>query len=56
MHLALDLGFGTFILLGPPDPDMLRTFIQEVAPDVRERVAAARVQAEPVAATAAESS
>jgi alkanesulfonate monooxygenase SsuD/methylene tetrahydromethanopterin reductase-like flavin-dependent oxidoreductase (luciferase family) len=55
-HLALDLGFGTFILLGPPDPDLLRIFIEEVAPDVRERVAAARAQAEPVAATAAESS
>jgi alkanesulfonate monooxygenase SsuD/methylene tetrahydromethanopterin reductase-like flavin-dependent oxidoreductase (luciferase family) len=55
-HLALDLGFGTFILLGPPDPDLLRTFIEEVAPDVRERVAAARAQAEPVAATADQSS
>jgi alkanesulfonate monooxygenase SsuD/methylene tetrahydromethanopterin reductase-like flavin-dependent oxidoreductase (luciferase family) len=41
-HLALDLGFGTFILLGPPEPEMLRTFIGEVAPDVRERVTAAR--------------
>jgi alkanesulfonate monooxygenase SsuD/methylene tetrahydromethanopterin reductase-like flavin-dependent oxidoreductase (luciferase family) len=49
-HLALDLGFGTFILLGPPDPDFLRTFIEEVAPDVRERVATARAQAEPVTA------
>lgn len=55
-HLALDLGFGTFILLGPPDPDLLRTFIEDVAPDVRERVAAARAQAEPVAVTAGESS
>jgi alkanesulfonate monooxygenase SsuD/methylene tetrahydromethanopterin reductase-like flavin-dependent oxidoreductase (luciferase family) len=55
-HLALDLGFGTFILLGPPDPDFLRTFIEDVVPDVRERVAAASAQAEPVAATAAESS
>jgi alkanesulfonate monooxygenase SsuD/methylene tetrahydromethanopterin reductase-like flavin-dependent oxidoreductase (luciferase family) len=55
-HLALDLGFGTFILLGPPDPDLLRIFIEDVAPDARERVAAARAQAEPVAAPAGESS
>jgi alkanesulfonate monooxygenase SsuD/methylene tetrahydromethanopterin reductase-like flavin-dependent oxidoreductase (luciferase family) len=43
-HLALDLGFGSFILLGPPDPDLLRTFIEEVAPEVRERVATARAR------------
>jgi hypothetical protein len=43
-----------FILLAPPDPDLLRTFIEDVAPDVRERVAAARAQAEPAAAAAAE--
>ncbi len=55
-HLALNLGFGTFILLAPPDPDLLQIFIEDVAPDVRARVAAARAQAEPVAATAAESS
>jgi alkanesulfonate monooxygenase SsuD/methylene tetrahydromethanopterin reductase-like flavin-dependent oxidoreductase (luciferase family) len=54
-HLALDLGFGTFILLMPPASDALRMFIKDVAPDVRERVAAARAQAEPVAATAGES-
>jgi alkanesulfonate monooxygenase SsuD/methylene tetrahydromethanopterin reductase-like flavin-dependent oxidoreductase (luciferase family) len=41
-HLALDLGFGTFVLLGEPDPQMLRTFIEDVAPQVRERVATAR--------------
>lgn len=41
-HLALDLGFGSFILATPPDPDTLRTFIEEVAPRVREGVAAAR--------------
>jgi alkanesulfonate monooxygenase SsuD/methylene tetrahydromethanopterin reductase-like flavin-dependent oxidoreductase (luciferase family) len=41
-HLALDLGFGTFVLMGPPDPEMLRTFIEDVAPQVRERVATAR--------------
>ena len=55
-HLALDLGFGTFILIAPPDPDQLRTFIEDIAPDVRERVAAARAQDEPVAATANQSS
>jgi alkanesulfonate monooxygenase SsuD/methylene tetrahydromethanopterin reductase-like flavin-dependent oxidoreductase (luciferase family) len=41
-HLALDLGFGTFVLMTPPDPNTVRTFIEEVAPRVRERVAAAR--------------
>jgi hypothetical protein len=41
-HLALDLGFGTFVLMGQPDPQMLRTFIEDVAPRVRERVATAR--------------
>jgi alkanesulfonate monooxygenase SsuD/methylene tetrahydromethanopterin reductase-like flavin-dependent oxidoreductase (luciferase family) len=41
-HLALDLGFSTFALIAPPDPETLRKFIQEVAPRVRERVAAAR--------------
>ncbi|MEA2304919.1 MAG: hypothetical protein QOH43_2199 [Solirubrobacteraceae bacterium] len=41
-HLALDLGFGTFVLMGRPDAQMLRTFIEDVAPRVRERVAAAR--------------
>ena len=41
-HLALDLGFDTFVLMGPPDPRMLRTFIEDVAPQARERVATAR--------------
>jgi alkanesulfonate monooxygenase SsuD/methylene tetrahydromethanopterin reductase-like flavin-dependent oxidoreductase (luciferase family) len=41
-HLALDHGFGTFVLLGPPDPGMLRTFIEDVAPRVRGRVAEER--------------
>ncbi len=41
-HFARDLGFSTFLLIAPPDPDMLRTFIEDVAPKVRERVAAAR--------------
>jgi alkanesulfonate monooxygenase SsuD/methylene tetrahydromethanopterin reductase-like flavin-dependent oxidoreductase (luciferase family) len=41
-HLALDTGFDTFVLMGRPDPQMLRTFIEDVAPGVRERVATAR--------------
>jgi alkanesulfonate monooxygenase SsuD/methylene tetrahydromethanopterin reductase-like flavin-dependent oxidoreductase (luciferase family) len=41
-HLALDLGFGTFILATPPVAGTLRTFIEDVAPRVREGVAAAR--------------
>jgi hypothetical protein len=31
-----------FTLAAPPDPDTLRTFIEDVAPRVRERVASAR--------------
>jgi alkanesulfonate monooxygenase SsuD/methylene tetrahydromethanopterin reductase-like flavin-dependent oxidoreductase (luciferase family) len=42
VHLAADLGFGTFLLGAPPGPAVLRTFIGEVAPAVRERVAAVR--------------
>jgi alkanesulfonate monooxygenase SsuD/methylene tetrahydromethanopterin reductase-like flavin-dependent oxidoreductase (luciferase family) len=41
-HLAADLGFGTFVFAGPSDPHTLRTFINEVAPRVRERVAGRR--------------
>ena len=41
-HLALDHGFSTFALIAPPDARILRTYIEEVAPQVRERVAAAR--------------
>lgn len=41
-HLATDLGFGTFALAGPPGPQLLRTFIEDVAPKVRERVADVR--------------
>ena len=41
-HLALDHGFGTFALIAPPDPGMLRTFIEDVAPRVRQRVATGR--------------
>jgi alkanesulfonate monooxygenase SsuD/methylene tetrahydromethanopterin reductase-like flavin-dependent oxidoreductase (luciferase family) len=52
-HLALNLGFATFILMLPPMPGLLRTFIEDVAPEVRERVATARAEAtaEPVVAT-----
>jgi alkanesulfonate monooxygenase SsuD/methylene tetrahydromethanopterin reductase-like flavin-dependent oxidoreductase (luciferase family) len=41
-HLAADLGFGTFVFASPSDPQTLRTFINEVAPRDRERVAARR--------------
>ena len=41
-HLALDIGFGTFVLATPPDPQTLATFIEDVAPRVRERVAERR--------------
>ena len=41
-HLALDLGFSTFVLSSSPDQATLRTFIEEVAPDVKDRVTAAR--------------
>jgi alkanesulfonate monooxygenase SsuD/methylene tetrahydromethanopterin reductase-like flavin-dependent oxidoreductase (luciferase family) len=43
-HFALDVGFDTLTLIGPPDPEMLHTFIEDVAPQVRERVAAGRAQ------------
>ena len=41
-HLSLELGFSDFILVAPRDPDALRTYIQDVAPEVRGRVSAAR--------------
>jgi alkanesulfonate monooxygenase SsuD/methylene tetrahydromethanopterin reductase-like flavin-dependent oxidoreductase (luciferase family) len=41
-HLALEVGFGTFVLATPPDPHTLTTFIEGVAPKVRERVAERR--------------
>jgi alkanesulfonate monooxygenase SsuD/methylene tetrahydromethanopterin reductase-like flavin-dependent oxidoreductase (luciferase family) len=41
-HFALDLGFSTFVLTTPPDPDALATFIEDVAPQVRDRVAEQR--------------
>jgi alkanesulfonate monooxygenase SsuD/methylene tetrahydromethanopterin reductase-like flavin-dependent oxidoreductase (luciferase family) len=40
--LALRYGFASFVLWTPPAPEALRLFIQEVAPAVRARVAAAR--------------
>jgi alkanesulfonate monooxygenase SsuD/methylene tetrahydromethanopterin reductase-like flavin-dependent oxidoreductase (luciferase family) len=41
-HFALDLGFSTFVLAAPPDPDTLTSFIEDVAPRVRDRVAEGR--------------
>jgi alkanesulfonate monooxygenase SsuD/methylene tetrahydromethanopterin reductase-like flavin-dependent oxidoreductase (luciferase family) len=41
-HFATDLGFSTFVLAAPPDPDTLTSFIEDVAPAVRERVAELR--------------
>jgi alkanesulfonate monooxygenase SsuD/methylene tetrahydromethanopterin reductase-like flavin-dependent oxidoreductase (luciferase family) len=41
-HLAADFGFSTFLLVSRADPRTLRTFMGEVAPRVRERVAARR--------------
>ena len=46
-HLALDLGFGTFVLATPPDPHTLTTFIEDVAPQVRERVTEQRASSSP---------
>ena len=45
-HFALDLGFGTFVLVAPPDPDALTTFIEDVAPTVRDRVGERRAAQE----------
>jgi len=45
-HFALDLGFGTFVLVAPPDLDTLTTFIEDVAPTVRERVGERRATQE----------
>jgi hypothetical protein len=39
-----DHPYGTFLLVGPPDREALQLFIDEVAPEVRERVGAARDQ------------
>jgi alkanesulfonate monooxygenase SsuD/methylene tetrahydromethanopterin reductase-like flavin-dependent oxidoreductase (luciferase family) len=41
-HFALELGLSTFLLMGEPDAQALTTFVEEVAPAVRERVAERR--------------
>jgi alkanesulfonate monooxygenase SsuD/methylene tetrahydromethanopterin reductase-like flavin-dependent oxidoreductase (luciferase family) len=41
-HFATDLGFSTFVLAAPPDPPTLASFIEDVAPIVRDRVAERR--------------
>ena len=41
-HLAVDHGFSTFVLWGVPTAPRLRMFIEEIAPAVKERVAATR--------------
>jgi alkanesulfonate monooxygenase SsuD/methylene tetrahydromethanopterin reductase-like flavin-dependent oxidoreductase (luciferase family) len=41
-HLAVDLGFSTFILWGVPAAPRLRMFIEDIAPAVKARVAAVR--------------
>ncbi|HET8524491.1 MAG TPA: LLM class flavin-dependent oxidoreductase [Thermomicrobiales bacterium] len=41
-HLAVDLGFSTFILWGVPAAPRLRMFIEEIAPAVKEQVAQVR--------------
>ena len=42
VHLAADVGFDSFLLGGTPEPATMRAFVAEVAPAVRERVAALR--------------
>jgi hypothetical protein len=41
MDYGHELGFG-FVLATDPGPTMLTTFMEEVAPEVRKRVAGAR--------------
>jgi len=41
-HFALDLGFDTFVLAADHDERTLTTFISDVAPAVRQRVAEVR--------------
>jgi alkanesulfonate monooxygenase SsuD/methylene tetrahydromethanopterin reductase-like flavin-dependent oxidoreductase (luciferase family) len=41
-HLALEMGFSTFVLIADPEAETLRTFIEDVAPQVRDRVSEAR--------------
>jgi hypothetical protein len=36
-RFATDLGFGTFVLVAEPDGATLTSFIEDVAPQVRER-------------------
>ena len=43
-HLATDVGFSTFVLWGVPTTPRLRMFIEEIAPAVKERVAAVRAE------------
>ncbi len=52
-RFATELGFGTFVLAAEPAPEALTTFIDDVAPQVRERVAERRACA-PVLAAAPE--
>jgi alkanesulfonate monooxygenase SsuD/methylene tetrahydromethanopterin reductase-like flavin-dependent oxidoreductase (luciferase family) len=42
-HLAVDLGFSTFILWGVPTAPRLRMFVEEIAPEVKARVEKARL-------------
>lgn len=41
-HLAVNHGFSTFVLWSVPTAPRLRMFIEEIAPAVKERVAAIR--------------
>jgi alkanesulfonate monooxygenase SsuD/methylene tetrahydromethanopterin reductase-like flavin-dependent oxidoreductase (luciferase family) len=43
-HFATDLGLSTFVLAGPPDRATLASFVEDVAPAVRERVAERRAE------------
>jgi alkanesulfonate monooxygenase SsuD/methylene tetrahydromethanopterin reductase-like flavin-dependent oxidoreductase (luciferase family) len=50
-RFALELGFGTFVLATPPDPHTLTTFIEVVAPKVREHVTERRASFPPAPTT-----
>jgi alkanesulfonate monooxygenase SsuD/methylene tetrahydromethanopterin reductase-like flavin-dependent oxidoreductase (luciferase family) len=54
-RFATELGFGTFVLAAEPVREALTTFIEDVAPQVRERVAERRAFT-PVLAAAPEHS
>jgi alkanesulfonate monooxygenase SsuD/methylene tetrahydromethanopterin reductase-like flavin-dependent oxidoreductase (luciferase family) len=41
-HLATDVGFDTFVFWGTPSRALLRLYIEEIAPGVRDRVATIR--------------